>query len=328
MVGGSVFRSLGGSFKTTLFLAIVVVRAARCSLIASVLTALTLGSAGALAQDAAPPALDAIDPAHAQYTQTTRSGEQLAKAGDYLGALEQYKKALALGPPTPRALSILLTYRAGSLWHLGRSSEALADQNRAVEADANGFALWARGETLRKLTRYSDALRDYDAAARIAPDYAPTQIGRGIVLWRLGRIEEARRAFDRAVIIQPDCYSLTRRAEFFYGQRQFQDAIADYSRAIDLDPNDVLTFMNRGSARVEMGDYGNALDDYSVALRLNNNGSKLRLKNNASKTYRARGWVLERLGLIDRAREDYRRALELDPADPWPKTALDRLSKD
>lgn len=78
MVGGSVFHSLGGSFKTPQFLAIVAVRTARRSLIASVLAAtLTLGSAAVFAQDA-PPALEAIDPAHAQYTQTIRAGEQLA----------------------------------------------------------------------------------------------------------------------------------------------------------------------------------------------------------------------------------------------------------
>jgi tetratricopeptide (TPR) repeat protein len=292
---------------------------ARRSLIASVLTALTLGSAGALAQDAAPPASDAIDPAHAQYTHTIRAGEQLAKAGDYLGALEQYKKALALGPPTPRALSILLTYRAGSLWHLGRSSEALADQNRAVEVDANGFALWARGETLRKLTRYSDALRDYDAVAQMAPGYAPTHIGRGIVLWRLGRIEEARSAFDRAVILQPDSYTLTHRADFLIGQKKLREAIADFSEVLKLDPSHPAARLNRANARAELGQYDGALDDYGVSLQANKNDWE---------AYRGRGWVFERQGLIARGRSDYRRALELAPKDPWLQKALINLPAD
>jgi tetratricopeptide (TPR) repeat protein len=292
---------------------------ARRSLIASVLTALTLGSAGALAQDAAPPASDAIDPAHAQYTHTIRAGEQLAKAGDYLGALEQYKKALALGPPTPRALSILLTYRAGSLWHLGRSSEALADQNRAVEVDANGFALWARGETLRKLTRYSDALRDYDAVAQMAPGYAPTHIGRGIVLWRLGRIEEARSAFDRAVILQPDSYTLTHRADFLIGQKKLAEAITDFSEVLKLDPSHLGARLNRANALAQLGEYDKSLDDYNVAARTHTGDSRI---------YSGRGWVFQRQGLIGRAREEYRRALELNPTDPRLQKVLTNLPAD
>jgi tetratricopeptide (TPR) repeat protein len=95
-----------------------------------------------------------------RYTEIVRSGEALAKAHNYVGALQEYDKALALGPPTPLAHSTLLTYRADALWHLGRSAEALTDQNRAVEIDPNAFALWARGETLRKRKRYADAPRD------------------------------------------------------------------------------------------------------------------------------------------------------------------------
>jgi tetratricopeptide (TPR) repeat protein len=253
---------------------------------------------------------------HQQYTGLVRSGEALGKSHDYAGALRQYDKALALGPPTPRALSVLLTYRAGALWHLGRSAEALADQNRAVEADPNAFALWARAETLRKLKRYADSLRDYDAALRIAPDDAPAHAGRGIDLWRLGKIQEAQRVFDRAVALKADRYTLMRRAEFLIGQRKLKDAISDYSKVIALDPSYFPARVNRGNALAELGDYDKALDDYNVALRMH--------KNDAV-TYRGRGWVFERQGRMDRARADYRRALELAPNDRWLQNALKKL---
>jgi tetratricopeptide (TPR) repeat protein len=194
--------------------------------------------------------------------------------------------------------------------------EALAEQNRAVEADHNAFALWARAETLRKLKRYADSLRDYDAALRIAPDDAPAHAGRGIDLWRLGKIQEAQRVFDRAVALKADRYTLMRRAEFLIGQRKLKDAISDYSKVIALDPSYFPARVNRGNALAELGDYDKALDDYNVALRMH--------KNDAV-TYRGRGWVFERQGRMDRARADYRRALELAPNDRWLQNALKKL---
>lgn len=290
-------------------------RAAVC-LLALAMGGLVMGSASPGL--AAPLIPDETDAAHAEYTQTVRSGERLGREEhDYAGALAQYDKALAMGPPTPRALSVLLTYRAGALWHLGRSAEALADQDRAVAADRNAFALWARAETLRKLKRYGDSLRDYDAALSIAPGYAPSHAGRGIVLSHLGRIAEAHRAFDRAIALSADSYTFMRRAEFWIGQGKLREAVADYSRMIEIDPADILARVNRATALGQMGAYDEALADCSAALRI---------KKNDPAIYRIRGFLFEHKGLIDRARADYRRALELAPDDTWTQAALRKVS--
>ena len=205
------------------------------------------------------------------------------------------------------------------MWHLGRSAEALADQDHAVAADRNAFALWARAETLRKLKRYGDSLRDYDAALRIAPGYAPSHAGRGIVLSHLGRIEEARRAFDRAVALSADSYTLMRRAEFWIDQGKLKEAVADFSRMIEINPADILARVNRATALGQMGAYDEALADCRAALRVEKNDPAI---------YRIRGSIFEHKGLIDRARADYRRALELAPDDRWVQAALQRLPAD
>jgi hypothetical protein len=56
-----------------------------------------------------------------EFTRLVRAGEALAKAGNYVGAIEHYDRAFALGPPGPGAESSLLTYRAGAYSKLGRS---------------------------------------------------------------------------------------------------------------------------------------------------------------------------------------------------------------
>ena len=42
-------------------------------------------------------------PATAEFTRLVRAGELLAKAGNYVGAIEHYNRALALGAPSPLA---------------------------------------------------------------------------------------------------------------------------------------------------------------------------------------------------------------------------------
>lgn len=74
--------------------------------------------------------------------------------------------------------------------------------------------------------------------------------------------------------------------------------------------------VNRGSAFAELAEYCKALNDYNAALLTHKNDSGI---------YRSRGWVFERLGLIDRARADYRRALELKADDTWVQKAITRL---
>ena len=43
-------------------------------------------------------------------------------------------------------------------------------------------------------------------------------------------------------------------------------AIRYYSRALDLDPKQVLALLGRGKAREEAGESGTAIEDYSAAL--------------------------------------------------------------
>jgi tetratricopeptide (TPR) repeat protein len=269
------------------------------------------------AQESTPPSQDRpSSEVHVEYTRLVRAGETLAKSGDHAGALEQYSRALALGPPNRHAESVLLTYRAGALSRLGRDSEALRDHDRAVSLDRSAFALWARGETLRKVGRFADALTEYDAVLKLAPDDAPAHVGRATALWRLGRADQAKGGYDRAVAIKPDVHSLTHRAFFLTAQRDLQGAIADFGKVIELDPTHVAARVNRAQAHAERGEFDRALADYEAALRLNANDATV---------YRGRGWVYERQGSIDRARADYRRGLELAPNDAWLRRAITNL---
>lgn len=48
----------------------------------------------------------------------------------------------------------------------------------------------------------------------------------------------------------------------------YTQAISDYSRAIELEPNNSFAFYNRGITRERRGDLAGAVADFSVAIQL------------------------------------------------------------
>ena len=51
----------------------------------------------------------------------------------------------------------------------------------------------------------------------------------------------------------------------------FLGAISDYSKAIEIDPNYVDAYVNRGVAKSDLGDNLGAISDYSKAIEINPN---------------------------------------------------------
>ena len=58
------------------------------------------------------------------------------------------------------------------------------------------------------------------------------------------------------------------RATAYAEQHQYQQAIADFTKAISLDPRGALTYRNRGLAYHDLGQLNQAIEDYTVAIRL------------------------------------------------------------
>ncbi len=93
------------------------------------------------------------------------------------------------------------------------------------------------------------------------------------------------------------------------------EAIADYSQAIRLNPNSAQPFYNRGLSYANKGDYRGAIADFDRALAVEPDAS----------LHVARGAANEELGNIPEARADYRRALALEPLHEDALEGLNRL---
>jgi tetratricopeptide (TPR) repeat protein len=87
---------------------------------------------------------------------------------------------------------------------------------------------------------------------------------------------------------------------------QHEAALADYHRAIELDPNLAIAYANRGLAYYDTNRYEEALSDYNQALRLD--PTQIRV-------YPNRGLVYDKLLRYEEALADYNRAIQLNPAE-------------
>ena len=85
---------------------------------------------------------------------------------------------------------------------------------------------------------------------------------------------------------------------------QYDNAIAEYTRAIEVDSNYAEAYSNRGYAYSNKGEYDNAIADYTRAIELD---------SEYAGAYNNRGWAYYLKGEYDNAITDYARAIELDP---------------
>jgi tetratricopeptide (TPR) repeat protein len=89
-----------------------------------------------------------------------------------------------------------------------------------------------------------------------------------------------------------------------YREKGEQDrAVADYGRALELNPKYASAYNNRGVAYRDKGEYDRAVADYGRALELNPNDDDV---------YYNRGLAYRDKGEYDRAIADYSRAVQLN----------------
>ncbi len=103
------------------------------------------------------------------------------------------------------------------------------------------------------------------------------------------------------------------RARTRYRHGQFDKALADFTKVIELDPKHVEAWYCRGSTYDRLGQLDRAIADYSRAIDL---GPK-----NAG-PWDSRAAAYERLGQHDQAIADCSKAIELNPNDALANNAL------
>lgn len=103
-----------------------------------------------------------------------------------------------------------------------------------------------------------------------------------------------------------DAYAHYKRGDAYDDIQEYEKAIGEYNKAIELNPNYTSAYYNRACAYAEMGQYSEAIADYDRTIEL---------RPNHFLAYYNRGLVYSRIGENEKAIADYNRAIQVDPDD-------------
>ena len=156
---------------------------------------------------------------------------------------------------------------------------------------------------------YPAAIKDFDQAIELNPDYQNAWYNRGKVKARLGQHKEAIKDYNQAIELNPNDPDVwINRGNAKDDLRQYEEAIKDYNQAIELNPNDPYAWNNRGVAKAELGQHKEAIKDFDQAIKLN---------PDYQNAWNNRGVAKAELGQHKEAIKDFDQAIKLNPNDPY-----------
>lgn len=175
----------------------------------------------------------------------------------------------------PRLAKIYLARAIMEIWKgaIDKSfkAPAIADLSQSIALDPTPTALINRGEFYYEDGRYADSAADFKQAADLDPKEGP-HVQLGMSYEHLGETKLAQAAYDAMVAHNrkdPGVY--TARGDFYRRGNKPALAIADYKKALRLEPKGYRTYENAdveyrlGLAEREKGDEKAAAKDIADA---------------------------------------------------------------
>jgi tetratricopeptide (TPR) repeat protein len=121
-----------------------------------------------------------------------------------------------------------------------------------------------------------------------------------------GRYDDALADFNRVTETDPNRFqAIDSRGETYLLLGRYDEALADFNRAIEIDPREAWLITGRGRAYRLLGRYDEALADFNRAIELDPNGAWI---------FTSRGRAYQAMGRHGDALADFNRAIELDPS--------------
>jgi tetratricopeptide (TPR) repeat protein len=258
---------------------------------------------------ATPETIPNMTPAQALDT----SGLQMASVNDYDTAIVLFSQAISTDPEYLDAY----VHRGCAYLAQGSADEGIADLQQFivqsedaervadVQAVVDSYAgdpeACVAGTTYTNQQQARDILVGFVADNATADDFND----RGLAYICLGDFDDAVRDFSAALDLDKTNTAYYNNRGFVFGlQDRYEDALNDYALALSADPENDVAHNNYGHALLQLGRYEEALESLNTALDINPTYT-FALTN--------RGDVYEALGELDLAIADYTRALEVNP---------------
>jgi tetratricopeptide (TPR) repeat protein len=192
-------------------------------------------------------------------------------------------------------------------WYRKDYGEAIKCYDKAIELNPDYAGAWySKGNVLAyNLSKYDDAIECYNKALKIDQNNAYAWYGKGLALNNLEKYSEAIQSYDRAIEIDPNS------ASAWYGKGlalrnlgKYNEAIECYDKALEIDQNMAYALHGKGVAFSNLGKYNEAIECYDKALEIN---------PKYVDAWYGKGVAFSNLGKYNEAIECYDKALEINP---------------
>ncbi len=206
----------------------------------------------------------------------------------------------------PRAPAIYLSNLAEMCRQAGQLADAEVAGRRAVAMDNALVAGWNNlGIVLQEAGKLEESLTCLQRVVALQPDYAEAHNNLGNTLKRLGRLDQARACYERALELAPTyAEALSNLSNLLNDLGLPNEALALARRAIDANPRLSDAYINAAAVEV-------ARDRYPDALRWVD-GLLMHAPLHVG-ALGVRATILRRLGRLDEALADARRAVATAP---------------
>lgn len=126
-----------------------------------------------------------------------------------------------------------------------------------------------RGNSYRHLNELKKAIKDYNKAIEIKPDYAEAYNNRANSYFDLEEFDKAISDYTSLIKIMPsNYYAYFNRANAYSQLFNYDSAVADYTKAIELKPDFANAYYNRGNKYYGMSMYKEAIEDWKKVIKL------------------------------------------------------------
>lgn len=213
--------------------------------------------------------------------------------------------------------------QGNTLSQLNRYPEALRRYDEALELMPNYKEVWNnKAKVLYQLEQYSQAQEAYDKAIQIDPNYTESWIGRGKVMSALGKYSDALTAFEQAIKQNPDqVEAWLGKGDVLLNFKRYEEAIQSYKVVLDRFPDSFEALYKTGRTYHYLEDYQNAFEAYNQAVKV---------KPNDPNVWYHRGNALMKLKRYGDATDSYDKVVRFNPnfSEAWYSRGQGLLKQD